>query len=236
MEVAGRDVTAELPGRQGRLLFAYLVAHRGRPAPREVLVDALWGEAPPGGAGPALSALLSRLRGALGEEALAGRSAVRLRLPADAWIDLEIAGESAHRAESAIAQRDWARAWGLSLSALFIGRRGFLPGEDLPWVVERRRTLEDLYVRALECYAACALGLGGPELPVGEGAARELVAAAPYRESGYRLLMEILAARGNVAEALRVYEDLRERLREELGAVPCPEVREVQARLLRATA
>ena len=229
-------MTADLPGRQGRLLFAYLVAHRRRPAPREVLVDALCGEAPPGGAGPALSALLSRLRGALGEDALAGRSAVRLRLPADAWIDLEIAGESAHRAESAIAQRDWARAWGPSLSALFIGRRGFLPGEDLPWVVERRRTLEDLYVRALECYAACALGLGGPELPVGEGAARELVAAAPYRESGYRLLMEILAARGNVAEALRVYEDLRERLREELGAVPCPEVREVQARLLRATA
>ena len=79
-------------------------------------------------------------------------------------------------------------------------------------------------------------GSGGAELPIGERAARELVALAPYRESGHRLLMEILAARGNVAEALRAYEDLRALLREELGTSPCPEVRELQARLLRAGA
>jgi DNA-binding SARP family transcriptional activator len=61
-----------------------------------------------------------------------------------------------------------------------------------------------------------------------------LVAArrAPFRESGYRLLMEAQAARGNVAEALHVYERLRVLLREELGVAPSPAVQAVHRRLL----
>jgi DNA-binding SARP family transcriptional activator len=78
-----------------------------------------------------------------------------------------------------------------------------------------------------------ALGVGGSELAPGERVARELAAAEPFRERAHALLMEILAARGNAAEALRVYEALRERLRDELGAAPAPELRALQAQLLR---
>lgn len=63
--------------------------------------------------------------------------------------------------------------------------------------------------------------------------ARELVALAPYRERGHALLMEILTARGNGAEALHVYEHVRQLLRDDLGAAPGPELRELQERLLR---
>jgi DNA-binding SARP family transcriptional activator len=146
---------------------------------------------------------------------------------------LEAAEEAIHRAEAAVAQNDWARGWGPSLVALFTARRGFLPGEDLPWAESGRRRLEDIRVSALECYAAVALGVGGSELAPGEPVARELIAFAPYRERGHALLMEILSARGNSAEALRVYDRLRRRLREELGATPAPELRELHDRLLR---
>jgi len=215
------------------VLFTYLTVHRALPSRREQMIDALWPWRPPDGADASLSALLSRLRTALGPDVLVGRSEVSVNLPQDAWIDLEAAEEAIHRAEAAVAQQDWARGWGPSLVALFTARRGFLPGEDLPWAEEYRRRLDEIRIAALECYAAVALGVGGSELAPGERAARELVAVAPYREHAHALLMQLLAARGNGAEALRVYETLRERLRDDLGASPAPELRDLQAELLR---
>jgi DNA-binding SARP family transcriptional activator len=44
--------------------------------------------------------------------------------------------------------------------------------------------------------------------------------------------MESLAARGNPAEALRVYGELRVSLRDELGVSPAPETLDLYARLL----
>jgi DNA-binding SARP family transcriptional activator len=44
--------------------------------------------------------------------------------------------------------------------------------------------------------------------------------------------MEVLAARGNTAEALLVYDVLRTRLRDELGAAPSAPTQELHRRLL----
>jgi SARP family transcriptional regulator, regulator of embCAB operon len=233
VELAGRELTTKLPGGQARVLFTYLVLHRALPARRDELIEALWPWRAPAGADASLSALLSRLRTVMGGEVLSGGTEVTLRLPAAAWIDIEAAQEAIHRAESAVTQGDWARGWGPSLIALFTARRGLLPGEDLPWAEEHRRRLEEIRCSALECYAAVALGVGGTELAPGERVARELVAAEPFRERAHALLMQILVARGNAAEALRMYAALRERLRDELGAAPAPELRALQAQLLR---
>jgi SARP family transcriptional regulator, regulator of embCAB operon len=233
VELLGRDLTAKLPAGQAQVLFTYLTVTRALPTGRDELVEALWPFRPPAGADTALSALLSRLRSVLGADVLHGRSEIQLRLPNDAWIDLEAAEEAIHRAEAAVMQGEWARGWGPSLVALFTARRGFLPRQDLPWAEEYRRRLEDIRVAALECYAAVALGVGGSELAPGERVARELVDLAPYRERSHALLMQILTARGNSAEALRVYETLRQRLSNELGATPAPELRDLQQELLR---
>ena len=225
----------ELPSRQGRLLFAYLVAHRHRPASRDELADALWGAAPPSAPGLALNALLSKLRRAVAPAEVEGRDAVRLLLSPDAEVDVERAVEAAHMAESSVAAGEWDRAYSRSHVALYIARRGFLPGYDAGWIDDARRDLEDVQVRALECAAATALALRGCELAIGERLARELVSLAPYRESGYRLLMEVLEAEGYVAEALRVHDRLRALLRDELGVAPGPSVQAVHRRLLRAS-
>jgi DNA-binding SARP family transcriptional activator len=232
VELDGRELTSSLPGGQARVLFTYLTVTRALPSGRPELIEALWPYRPPGGADGALSALLSRLRSVLGPEVVCGRSEIQIKLSPDAWIDLEASEEAIHRAEAAVAQEDWARAWGPALVAMFTARRGFLPREDLPWADRYRQRLQEIHVAALECYAAVALGVGGSELAPGERSARELVELAPYRERGHALLMEILAARGNTAEALRVYEALRQRLRDELGATPAPELRELQEQLL----
>ena len=98
------------------------------------------------------------------------------------------------------------RAWGPALLvALFVAERDFLPGEDAPWIDEIRHQLTVLRLRALECYAATELGIGGTELAGAVRAGRQLVRLAPLRESGYRYLMQALAAQDNLAEALSVY-------------------------------
>jgi SARP family transcriptional regulator, regulator of embCAB operon len=227
-----QQIEHELPGRQGRLLFAYLAANRLRRIARSELTGALWPGEPPAAADSALRALLSKLRATLGRDTLDGRADIRLVLPADAWIDLEAAAAAVHRAESAVALGDWKRAWAPSQVALFTARRNFLPGEEAPWIDEERHALGDLQVRALECYGIACLGIGGTELAAAERTGRELVRLEPYRESGHRLLMEALAARGNRAEALGAYEQLRQQLREELGVAPAQPTQELHRRLL----
>jgi DNA-binding SARP family transcriptional activator len=232
VEIDGTRFEDALPGRRGRLLFAYLVLNRSRPLPRDELLMAGWGEDAPVEARSALSVLLSKLRHGLGAERLHGRTEIELLLPPETFVDTEAALEGAHRAESCIAQGRWAQAWGPAGIAYHVATRRFLIGLEAPWVEEWRRRLAEVRLRGLECFAAAGLGLGGPALAQAEERARMLTELAPYRETGYRILMEALERRGNVAEALRTYERLRVLLRDDLGVPPNPALRAVHRRLL----
>jgi DNA-binding SARP family transcriptional activator len=229
--IAGRRIDADLPGRQGRLAFAFLTLNRHRVVTRGALVEALWPYEPPALVDTALSALLSKLRRVLGAEALEGRGEVRMALT-DAWVDVEAASEGIHRAEGAIARRAWAEVWGPARVALHVVRREFLPAESAPWIDEERRLLDGIELRALECIAESSLELGPTERDSALRSGRDLVRLAPHRESGYRLLMRAFAAQGNDAEALGVYEELRVRLREDLGASPSVPTQELHRSLL----
>ena len=231
VRIGGRRVEGELPGRQGRLAFAYLALNRHRVVTRAALVDALWPVEPPALVDTAVNALLSKLRKAIGPDILDGRADLRLVLT-DAWIDVEAASEAIHRAEGAAARGAWADVWGPGRVALHIVRRGFMSGEDAPWIDEQRRILEDIELRALECIAESSLELGPSELDSARRSGRDLVRLAPHRESGHRLLMRALAAEGNEAEALVVYERLRLLLRDDLGASPSPATQELHRALL----
>jgi SARP family transcriptional regulator, regulator of embCAB operon len=232
VRVEGRRIERELPGRQGRLLFAYLVLNRDRPVSREELIEAIWPGALPSDPQSALSPLVSKLRRLLPEGWLEGRSELRLKLPVGIAIDVEAAKEAVHRAEALLAAERWADACGPSLLAQNVSERPLLPGEEAPWLEDVRRELDDLRYRAMESAARAALGVGGTELRWKVPVAKRLVREAPYRESGHRVLMELLAAEGNVAEALRAYEELRRLLRDELGTAPSAATQEVHARLL----
>ena len=234
VERDGQRLDARLPGRQGRLLFTYLVVNRHRQVPRDELAEALWREPDPAAIDTRLNPLLSKLRRVFGADTVGGRSILRLCLP-EAWVDLEAAAEAIHRAESSVAQQHWARAWGSALTALFVAERGFLPGEEALWIDETRHHLTVLRLRALECYAAAGLGIGETELDGAVRAGRQLIRLAPLRESGYRYLMQALAAQDNLAEALDIYGQLSDCLRDQLGVSPSPATRDLYGQLLAAT-
>ncbi|HZE06784.1 MAG TPA: BTAD domain-containing putative transcriptional regulator, partial [Solirubrobacteraceae bacterium] len=232
MELDGVELARSLRGRQVPLLLAYLVLNRERLVGREELIGALWPEQAPRSQDAAMRTLLSRLRSALGGEVLAGRDELALELPEPAWVDVEAAASEVTRARQALEAGDPRAAWALAQVPLNIASRGLLPGTQAAWLEPRRRELADIRLRALEVIGQAGLHLGGTQLGSVERAARTLIDAEPYRESGYVLLMAALEAQGNVAEGLRVFEQLRSLLRDELGTAPSPEAMQAHERLL----
>jgi YVTN family beta-propeller protein len=235
----GQEIGEErLAGRQGRLLFAYLVIERGRPVPRDELADVLWGASPPATWEKGLTVLVSRLRAALADSALGGAAALsnalgcyRLDLPADTWVDVEAAAVASHDAAAALEDGRLDESLTLGTRALDVLRRPLLAGDDGVWVEAKRRELADIADEALASCVDANLAARRP----GEAArlAEEAIALQPFRESGYRRLMQAHVAAGNRAEALRVYDRCRRLLSEELGAYPSPETDAIFRELLK---
>jgi YVTN family beta-propeller protein len=229
------------PGRQGRLVFAYLLAAQARPVPRDELAEALWGDEPPATWEKALSVLVSKVRALLTECGLDGSALLtsafgcyQLSLPAGTWIDVVAADEAATAAERALAMGELDQARADASAAESLARRTFLPGEDGRWVEDERARLRETLVRALDCLAEVNRLSGDPSAAI--RAAEQLIVLDPFRETGYRRLMEAHVAAGNRAEALRVYERCRRLLAEELGAYPSPETESIYRGLLEAPA
>ena len=229
LTIAGQARENELHGRQGRLLFAFLVLRRHRPVGRHVLVDALWGgERLPPSQG-ALAPVLSRLRRSIGPATLQGRDNLVLTLPEPVWIDVEAAQAALRRARTA---PDASQRLTAAQEAAGIAGADLLPGLDAPWLEHERLELERLRTEALELGAQAARGT---EPALAESMARAAIGLAPLRESAWAALIAALEAQGNVAAALQAYDEVRRLLRDELGAMPTRELAELHARLLRAS-
>ena len=216
-----------LPRRQGRLAFAYLVSERRRAVSRDELAELLWPQSLPAAWDVALSALVSKLRSLLAELGL-GRDVIatafgcyQVKLPAEAWIDTETALASLHEAEGALRAGTPERAYIPTVIAAAILRRPFLPGADGTWIDRQREALRAALLRTLDCRAELHTWNGEPSLAL--RAAEEAVRLEPYRETGYHRLLRMHLARGNRAEALRVYERCRRLLAEDLGTRPTAE-------------
>jgi DNA-binding SARP family transcriptional activator len=226
----------DLPGRQGRVVLAYLVAERTRPVSRDELSLELWGDDVPDAWEKGLMAIISKLRAALRSVDLPAdtlRTAFgcyQLVMPPDTWVDIEDAATAIHTAEVAIAAGRPLDGYGWAYVAYHVGRRPFLIGEDGPWASRRRGALREVYLRALECAIVCNAASG--DLAEAVQAAADLFALEPMRESAYQQLMCALADSGNRAEAINVYERCRRVLDEELGVPPSAQTRAVYESVL----
>jgi YVTN family beta-propeller protein len=207
--------------------------------PRGELAEALWGEEPPSTWEKALSVLVSKLRVLLGENGIDGASALtgafgcyRLELPEGSWVDILAAAVAAHEAQEALTAGETEKARTAAALAESLVRQPFLPGEDGTWVEEKRRELAEVRARALTVLADASLRSAD-----GRDAAQwaeQAIALEPFRESGYRRLMQAHVVAGDRAEALRTYDRCRRLLAEELGAYPSPETESIYRGLLEA--
>ncbi|WP_226873839.1 AfsR/SARP family transcriptional regulator [Microbispora sitophila] len=234
-QVARGGAALPIAGARLQGLVVRLALAGGRAVEQGVLVEAIWAEDPPAGPAHALQALVSRLRRALGTAGDVAQDAGGYRLDVDA-ADVDVL-----RFERlAAAGRDRLRAGDPITAAAVLGEAVALWGE--------RPGAEPAVVAAVAPAAATRLAhasveavadLAVAELSLdraGEAAARltALLAEHPVHERAAALLMDALAVQGRQAEALALYERVRDTLADVLGTDPGAALRERHLRLLRA--
>ena len=228
LEVSDETGHVALGGPRQRGLLAILVLEAGRVVATDRLIDLLWGEEAPKTATASLQNTIGRLRKALGSDVLETRSPGYVLSVEPDQID-------ARRFEKALAdarrlppaeRRDWLQA------ALALWRGPALAEfafDDFAQAEIRR--LEELRLIAHGERIEADLDLGRHGDVIGELEA--LVGEHPLRETFRRQLMLALYRAGRQAEALEVYQDARARFIDELGIEPGPELRRLQAEILR---
>ena len=207
--------TAEPPSsRRARALLGWLVVDR-RMHSRSTLGARFWPDVLDESARTSLRSALSALRRSLGpgseQYVIASRDEVGLAGDALVWTDL--------------AEFERCVAEGRPEDALAVSRGELLAGLDDDWVYERRDEHRDRVAGVLARLAADAEG----SRRLGEAIAytRRQVALDPLAEGPQRDLMRRLAASGDRAGAIRMYDRLSQRLRDELRIVPSHETREL---------
>jgi YVTN family beta-propeller protein len=231
LEVWRDGAVVELGTRKQRAVLALLLLNANRVVPTERLIDELWGGTPPETARSALQVYVAGLRKALDSE---GRA---LRTSAPGYVldvepgALDLDRFTALRAEAQVAGDEEHRAE-LLREALELWRDTPLADlSDEPFAATAVARLEEQRLAALEQRIEADLALGRHASLVPELEA--LVAEHPYRERLRALLMLALYRAGRQADALRAYRTARRTLGDELGLEPGPELRELEAAILR---
>src|SRR5262245_60764679 len=216
---APNEGAINLLGQKERALLAFLALSPGTTHSRDTLASLLWSDRGDPQARDSLKHALTNLRQCLqsadSPAIIADRQSVRLD-PAAVTTDVAaferlLSAGTPEGIEQAIALYR-----GDLLDGITIHDAAF---ED--WLLVEQQRLRQLLEGALTTLMAQAMTAGGRGRA--EAAARRLLSLDPLREAASRGLMQLHAERGEAAQAVKLYETLRDRLQRELGVKPEPE-------------
>ncbi|MDH5312623.1 MAG: AfsR/SARP family transcriptional regulator, partial [Actinomycetota bacterium] len=207
IEVVSDGHAISLGGRKQRLVLAHLLRRHGTFVPTDVLVDDVWGDAPPDAVRSSLQSYVSHLRKELGPQRLEGQAGgYRLEVASHELDALEF--EHARAAAHEMLERDPATASELLAEAIGGWRGGaYADLADERSLHGEIARLEDARLLAIEDRIEADLALGRHASLVGELEA--LTDAHPLREDLWRLHMLALVRSGRPAEALTTFHDAR---------------------------
>ncbi len=225
-------IPVAVAGAKLRALLAILALHVGRVVPAERLVEALWGDDPPVAVRNGLQGLASKLRRALGSaDFVVMRSdGYALELPSEA-IDVRRFERQAAEGRAMAAAGDLVSAVNRLAEADDLWRGDplvdFVYEEFASGAITR---LSESRLALLEERLDLELQLGRHQRGIVQ--LEQLVAANPLREGFRGLLMLALYRSGRQAEALRIFQEGRQMLSEQLGLEPGPELRQLESAIL----
>nr|WP_237536282.1 BTAD domain-containing putative transcriptional regulator [Streptomyces sp. SID3343] len=203
----------------------------GRPVSSERLIEAVWGEDPPSGAANALQSLISRLRRQLPADLESGPAGYVLAIRR-ADVDAHVFADLAIRGRRLLDERDPAGAADLLGRALALWRGpAMTDAADAPFAIGPAARLAEQRLGAIEDRVQAHLTLGRTGGLAAE--LEQLTREHPLRERLYGLLIRTLHEEGRRADALTLYQGLRERLADELGIDPSPDLEAAYLAVLR---
>jgi DNA-binding SARP family transcriptional activator/Tfp pilus assembly protein PilF len=226
------DEPVSIPRRRERCLLAVLLLEQGRSVAAERLADLLWDGEPPSTARTTLRSHVSRLRAAVGSNAVwITRQGSGYQLRTDPTsIDAHVFRALVQEARE-LTEPD--RRSKVLRSALDLWRGPVLADIATGLISDRLGAgLEELRLEALDQRIAADLAIGLHRELIGE--LRELLASQPNRERFAAHLMLALYRSGRQGDALAVYDESRRALANELGLSPGSELRRLHERILRA--
>jgi len=217
-----------------REVLAALLLHRGEVLRVDRLVDLLWPDDVPRTAPTMVHGAVAALRRVLEQDRCAVPAVLVTRdggytLIASDQLDAA-RFERLLTAGSRLVEESPEQASRLLLAALKEWRGPALAGLAVSFARNAATRLEELRLRCVELQVELELRQGRHEDVV--AALSELVAAHPLRERLSHLLMVALYQCERQADALAVYRALRQRLVEELGVEPGPELQHLQTAIL----
>ncbi|GCE00588.1 SARP family transcriptional regulator [Embleya hyalina] len=224
-----------IPEAKVRALLADLLIHEGRPVPADRLIEDLWGRRLPRNPVATLQTRVSQLRRALEAAEPGGRDLVvwqppgyRLAVSPDA-VD---AGRFRVLVERARSTEDAQTRKTLLTDALALGRGpAYADVADEEFARSVAVRLDKERITAQGEHALARLDLGEQPSPVDE--IGDLVTRHPLCERLRAVYLRALYLAGRQSEALAAYAELRERLADELGVDPGPELAALYERILR---
>jgi predicted ATPase/DNA-binding SARP family transcriptional activator len=226
----GRDIV--VTGTKLRALLVMLALQCGRAVPADQLVDGLWGPESSSAARNGLQGLVSKLRRALGSANLVATrgGGYALEVPAAA-VDLHQFEQLVEAGRASAASGDLVGAIEVLADAESLWRGGALAEFAYDEFASAEATrISEVRLAALEERLELELQLGRHRVVIGELEA--LVAAHPLRERLRGSLMVALYREGRQADALRVFQEGRRILGDELGLDPGPELRRLETAIL----
>lgn len=214
----GRRVT--VPAGAQRLLA--LLAVRDDGIHRRAAAEQLWPECTELRAAANLRSALCQSR-KIGPRAVVDREAQRLFLAPFISVDHREAWQSARRLLEGDGGTDAPPG---DLDRLVDDlSRPLLPGWDDEWLILERERWDQMRLYALESLAQHFLALG--RYLAAHQAALAATVVDPYRETAHRIAIEVHAAEGNIACAVKHYLDYRRLLQQELRVSPSPRMTEL---------
>jgi DNA-binding SARP family transcriptional activator/tetratricopeptide (TPR) repeat protein len=239
LEARGPEGEIQPVGPRQRAVLGLLATCPNAVVDRETIIDALWREDPPLTAVTMIQSYVSQLRRMLPRDQGTGRTALatagsgyRLCL-GDDELDLMVFSRLTARARKARQAGERATAFGAFEMALELWRGEPLADVNLLSGHPAVTALRALRGATVIDYAETASTQADHDKAVPH--LRAMAAREPLNERAHGCLMMALAAIGQPAAALKVFEDVRRRLDGELGVQPGAELAEAHLRVLRGT-